>query len=413
MLAAARWSGHEKRRMRKFKARASAIAGVALIVYVTAGLRFVAYAPQRSDTYLWGVYHVHSTMSDGLQSPEEIAAQARATGVSLVLLTDHGRPNVESSSFRKIINGVTIVGGSEASLPDGHVTFFGAREAPGFRLSSFPPEAMDDAREWGGFPVLAYPDDPDYGWRYWNSDLRPGGIEVLNLFTCLRGASWADRLLLAMYYPFSRYYFLRSITVPAESLAHWDEFLQRSKIWGFEASDAHGGFRVGSWLAMRVRSYADTFSFVGMGISRRYESGPEAAVRSGDFFNCVRGAGEPEWFEFSAQDGLREFPSGSDAPVNSSLHVDVHAAKQATRVILKKDGAVVREVVGDHLDLQNADSGVYRVEVFLMAHPLLRADVPWILSNPIFVGVGREPQPSRHFTTIRAQLAPSAATRPY
>ncbi len=144
-------------------------------------------------TYLWGVYHVHSTMSDGLQSPEEIAAQARATGVSLVLLTDHGRPNLASSSFRKIIDGVTIVGGSEASLPDGHLTFFGAQEVPGFRLSSFPPEAMDDARGWGGFPVLAYPDDPDYGWRYWDSDLRPGGIEVLNLFTCLRGASWAER----------------------------------------------------------------------------------------------------------------------------------------------------------------------------------------------------------------------------
>jgi len=399
--------------MKKFKVRASVIAGVALIVYVATGLRFAAYAPQRSDTYLWGVYHVHSTMSDGLQSPEEIAAQARATGVSLVLLTDHGRPNVESSSFRKIIDGVTIVGGSEASLPDGHVTFFGAREAAGFRLSSFPPEAMDDARGWGGFPVLAYPDDPDYGWRYWNSDLRPGGIEVLNLFTCLRGASWADRLLLAMYYPFSHYYFLRSITVPAESLAHWDEFLQRSKIWGFEASDAHGGFRVGSWLSMKVPSYADTFSFVGMGISRRYESDPEAAVRSGDFFSCVRGAGEPERFEFSAHDGLREFPSGSDAPVNSNLRVDVRAAKQAMHVILKKDGAVVRAVVGDHLDLQNADAGVYRVEVFLMAHPLLRADVPWILSNPIFVGVGREPQPSRHFTTIRAQLAPSAAARPY
>jgi hypothetical protein len=216
-----------------------------------------------------------------------------------------------------------------------------------------------------------------------------------------------------MYYPFSHYYFLRSITVPAESLAHWDDFLQRDKIWGFEASDAHGGFRVGSWLAMKLPSYADTFSFVGMGISRRYESDPEAAVRAGDFFNCVRGAVEPERFEFSAHDGLREFPSGSDAPVNASLHVDVRAAKQAMRVVLKMDGAVVREVVGDHLDLENAGAGVYRVEVFLMTHPLLRADVPWILSNPIFVGGGREPLPARHFTTIRAQLAPSSAARPY
>src|SRR3984957_3122619 len=239
MLATAGRNGHEKRRMKKIKLWASVIAGVAMIVYVATGLRVASYAPQWSDTYLWGIYHVHSTMSDGLQSPEEIAIQARATGVSLVLLTDHGRPNLASSSFRKIIDGVTIVGGSEASLPDGHLTFFGAQQAPGFLLSSFPPEAMDDARSWGAFPVLAYPDDPDFGWRYWDIGLRPGGIEVLNLFTSLRGASWPERLRLGMYYPFSHYYFLKSIAIPAESLAHWDGFLQRGKIWGFEASDAH------------------------------------------------------------------------------------------------------------------------------------------------------------------------------
>ena len=394
--------------MKKSRAWVGVIAVVAMSAYLATGLRYASYAPQRSDHYIWGVYHVHSTMSDGLQSPEEIAEQARATGTALVLLTDHGRPNLASSSFRKVIDGVTIVGGSEASLPDGHLTFFGAKEAPGFRLSSFPPEAMDDARGWGGFPVLAYPDDPDFGWRYWDNGLRPGGIEVLNLFTSLRGTSWGERLRLGMYYPFSHYYFLKSIAIPAESLAHWDDFLQRGKIWGFEASDAHGGFRVGSWLAIKVPSYADTFSFVGIGIPRRYEADPEAAVRSGDFFNCVRGAGEPERFEFSAHHGLQDFPSGGDAPVNSSLHVAVRMMSWAVRVVLKKDGVAVREIVGDHLDLEDAAAGVYRVEVFLVGHPLLRPDVPWILSNPIFVGTGREAMPTRRFTTIRAQLAPRA-----
>lgn len=408
MLAAKRPSDYEQRRMKKSRAWVGVIALVAMSAYLATGLRYASYAPQRSDRYIWGVYHVHSTMSDGLQSPEEIAEQARATGTALVLLTDHGRPNLASSNFRKVIAGVTIVGGSEASLPDGHLTFFGAKEAPGFRLSSFPPEAMDDARGWGAFPVLAYPDDPDFGWRYWDNSLRPGGIEVLNLFTSLRGTSWGGRLRLGMYYPFSHYYFLKSIAIPAESLSHWDDFLQRGKIWGFEASDAHGGFRVGSWLAMKVPSYADTFSFVGMGISRRYEADPEAAVRRGDFFNCIRGAGEPERFEFSAHHGLQDFPSGGDAPVNSSLHVAVQMMSWAVRVVLKKDGVAVREIVGDHLDLEDAAAGVYRVEVFLVGHPLLRPDVPWILSNPIFVGTGREAMPTRRFTTIRAQLAPRA-----
>jgi hypothetical protein len=368
-----------------------ALAAVAAIAYVAAGMHYASYSPRRSPTYLWGVYHVHSTMSDGLQSPEEIASQAEGSGVSLVLLTDHGAPNLESSTFSKVIDGVKVVGGSEASLPDGRLTFFGAQQAPEFRLSSFPPEAMDDARGWGAFPVLAYPDDPRYAWRYWNADLRPGGIEVLNLFTSLRAASWAERLRLAMFYPFSHYYFLKSIRVPPAAIAHWDGLLERGSIWGFPASDAHGGFHITSRLSVALPSYSDTFSLAGMGISRRYQSDPEVAVRNGDFFTCIRGAGEPERFDFSAHRGFVEYPAGSGVPADSHLHVEVEFANQPVRIVLKKDGATLREVIGKHLDVGRASPGVYRIEVFLPAHPLLRADVPWILSNPIFVGVEREP----------------------
>ncbi len=407
---------YEKLQMMPVKKCVLALAFATLIAYFAAGMRYAAYSPQHSDTYLWGVYHVHSSMSDGLQSPREIAQQARASRVRLVLLTDHGSPNQASSSFRETINGVTIVGGSEASLPDGRLTFFGAEGVPSFRLSSFPPDAIADAREWGAFPVVAYPDDPRYHWRYWNKDLRPGGIEVLNLFTSLRSGSWTERLLLAMFYPFSHYYFLKRIAVPAESIAHWDGLLQRDKIWGFAASDAHGGFHITPWLSIKLPSYADTFSFAGLGIDKQYESDPLTAIRSGDFFNCIRGAGEPERFEFSAQHGFQKFPSGSDAPANSNLHVEVQveaqtevqAGKQATRLVLKKDGVTLREIVGGHLDLENAPAGVYRVEVFLMGHPLLQENVPWILSNPIFVGMVHEPRPLHSAAAIRAQLAKSA-----
>lgn len=372
---------------------------IILIAYVAAGLRYAIYSPYRSDAYLWCVYHVHSNLSDGLQSPEEIARQARAAGVSLVLLTDHGRPNLASSMFRGSIDGVTVVGGSEATLPDGHFTFFGALQPPAFRVSSNPPEAMREARGWGAFPVLAYPDDRRYGWHYWNADLHPGGIEILNLFTSLRRTSLSERLRLALFYPFSRYYFLKTISFPSESIAHWDEFLQHDRTWGFVASDAHGGFHLTKSLAMKMPSYADTFAFVAMGIDRRYGRDPVAAIRQGDFFNCVRGAAEPDQFEFFAQNAAQRFPAGSDAPENSDLHVTAQSNRQVIRLVLKKNGAAISEAAAGHLDLPNAAPGAYRVEAYLPHHPLLRSDVPWIISNPIFVGVTQE----------STQPAPSAA----
>ncbi len=73
--------------------------------------------------------------------------------------------------------------------------------------------------------------------------------------------------------------------------------------------------------------------------------------------------------------------------------------------MLKKDGAEMREGVADHLELRNAPAGVYRVEAYLLHHPLLGADIPWIISNPIFVGVVRDSQrPAGNSQTARALL---------
>lgn len=393
------WPQDVHPRANRLKFATASIVALILIAYLATGLRYAAYSPHRSGAYLWCVYHVHSNLSDGLESPQEIARQARAAGVSLVLLTDHGRPNVASSMYRDMIGGVNIVGGSEATLPDGHFTFFGALQPPAFRVSSDPPEAMRDARSWGAFPVLAYPDDRRYGWHYWNADLHPGGIEILNLFTSLRRTSLSERLRLALFYPFSRYYFLKTISFPSESIAHWDEFLRHDRTWGFVASDAHGGFHFTKFLAIKMPSYADTFSFVAMAIDKRYSRDPEAAIRDGDFFNCIRGAAEPDKFEFFAQNGAQRFPTGSDAPEHSDLHVTAQSNGQAIRFVLKKNGAAISEAAAGHLDLQNAAPGVYRVEAYLPHHPLLPAGVPWIISNPIFVGVARE----------SAQPAPTAA----
>ena len=213
-------------------------------------------SPHRSGAYLWCAYHVHSTFSDGLQSPEEIAQQARAAGVTLVLLTDHGRPNVASSIFRQTIAGVTIVGGSEATLPDGHFTFFGARQAPGFRVSSFPPEAMQDARGLGRFSRARLPGRSPLSLALLVRRLaarRHRNIEfVYRLAPHVAGRALATRDLLSF---FSRYYFVKTVSFSPESMLHWDNFLQHDRTWGFVASDAHGGFHITKFLTIRVPWY--------------------------------------------------------------------------------------------------------------------------------------------------------------
>ncbi len=90
--------------------------------------------------------------------------------------------------------------------------------------------------------------------------------------------------------------------------------------------------------------------------------------------------------------------------MGSGLSVGVDAMGQEVRIVLIKDGVAVRETLATKMDVPHADAGVYRVEVYLPHHLLLRPDEPWIVSNPIFVGVMPRPQ-ARFMTAVKTGAA--------
>ncbi len=361
-------------RMMSFARRIVLSLALLLAVLVLArGLVLTTYDPPTSDAYLWGAFHVHSTLSDGLGSFEEIARQAREARVAFLLMSDHGSPH-EAVTDSTTIHGVRFVGGSEIGLPEGRLIVSSVQSLPRYTLPPFPPDAARDVREWGGMAVLAYPDDPRYRWSYWEDDFLPDGIEVINVTSHLRAASAWRVLTWAGFSLFNRHYYLSGLESPEYALSRWDELLKRGDVVGFYASNAHGGFRLGESVDIPFPSYRTVLSFVGLGIDARYRDQPERAIRSGDFFSVVRGAGEPERFQFE------RMPDGR-------IRVAVEAAEALSpRVVLKKDGVAVADTGDGSLDHQ-PKRGVYRAEVYLEDHPLLAADVPWILSNSIRVDV--------------------------
>jgi len=352
-----------------------------LLLYLASGIYHTFYAPERSDRYLWGVYHVHSDLSDGMESPEGIARQARESGVRLVLLTDH---EGDDADLRRLIDGVHIIGGSESSTPEGHLTYLGADRVPLFKLPPYPPDALADIREWGALPVVAYPADQEHEWQYWEADFNPGGIEIMNFSTLFRGMNLFQKTLVALHAPFSGYYILKYISPPSAALGKWERLLKNRQTYGLFALNAHGGFRIGDETAIRIPSYSNLFALMALGIDKQYTE-PYAAVRAGDYFSCIRGAGEPQRFEFQAVFQQQLFPSGSNVPAGAAIQGRVETRKLTTRLDLIKDGKIL-ESTSDHFEIDRADPGSYRAEVYLENHPLLSPDVPWIVSNPIIVG---------------------------
>ncbi len=260
---------------------------VVLILYFIRGILFLNYKPEKSDTYLWAEYHVHSNLSDGIFPPEKIAKQADKEGVRLLLLTDHGDPNLISPLLRKKAEDVFIIGGSESALPEGHLNSFGYNKIPLFKLPPFPPDAISDIKEWGGFTVVTYPEDPEQGWHYWENDLNPGGLEIINLSTYFRKLSLFGKIKSYLYLPFSRYSFLKYIRKPHFAFKMWDKILKRKRVWGFYATNAHGRTPITKKIKIKEPSYSKMFSLLALGIKKKYESNPEKAVREGHFFSIL------------------------------------------------------------------------------------------------------------------------------
>ena len=133
---------------------AAVIAGVAAVMIGVAlpPGRLSSAEPVRDDT-IAGVVHVHTNRSDGLSSPDEIAAMAARASLQFVVFTDHGdgtrRP--DPPAYR---SGVLCVDAVEISTSGGHVVALGLPETP-YPYAGETREVLEDVHRLGGFGIAA------------------------------------------------------------------------------------------------------------------------------------------------------------------------------------------------------------------------------------------------------------------
>jgi hypothetical protein len=115
-----------------------------------------------------------------------------------------------------------------------------------------------------------------------------------------------------------------------------------------------------------------------------------SALRNGDHYTVVDAAAIPGTFSFFGRQGDRVARQGDTLAEGQPLALEVQAdLPPGARTVLLRDGAVVSDSRERQLVYQaNGDPSVYRVEVRLQHDD--KTAVPWIVSNPIYVG-GRVP----------------------
>ena len=134
---------------------AALVAAVAVCVGITLPPRPIPLGASDDGT-VPGIIHVHTSRSDGLSGPDEIAAAAARAGLKFLVFTDHGdatrRP--DPPQYR---SGVLCLDGVEISTSGGHYVAIDMPASP-YPLAGEARDVVEDVRRLGGFGIAAHPD---------------------------------------------------------------------------------------------------------------------------------------------------------------------------------------------------------------------------------------------------------------
>ena len=354
-----------------------------------------------------GVAHVHTTHSDGGGTIDEVQSAAVRAGLDFVIVTDHntlaGKPREGYGD-----TGVLTIVGTEISNHQGHLLGLGI-PAPPYRFSGDGLDALRDVGDLGGLAFAAHPENPrqDLRWTGWHL---PGGwgLEVLNGDSQWRAAGWTSVVGSAVLYPLNpTYALLRMMRRPA-ALDRWDTLLTRRHATGLAGADAHGLRRPAPALPLpsyeAVFRIAQNYVLLERPLTGRAPADIDAivtALRRGRAYVGIGGLAPADRFYFLARRGGDTHTMGDILAPGTSVQLRAGGALPAEATMtLFRDGSAMATAVGP-LDVRVSQPGTYRVEVRVPGW-----DIPWIVSNPIYVLTDTE-----RARRARAATLPEPATR--
>ena len=391
--------------MKKFLLVAAALAAaVAVFGVLTLPPRRLALETA-SDGAIPGIIHVHTNRSDGLSSPDEIAASAARVGVKFLAFTDHGDATraPDPPTYR---SGVLCLDGVEISTNGGHYVALDMPASP-YPLGGEARDVGDDGRRLGGFGIAAHPDSPkpQLRWREWDAPF--DAIELLNPDTSWRvlaeqpGWSPTQRLAGALVdYPFRPAEVMASLIQPTRALDRWEAIAEQRRLISIAGADAHAKLAPrnadpgDSRYVLPFPSYESSFRVLSVHVSPGEPLTGAApadaarlmrAIRAGHLYTAIDGIATPPSFEFTATNARGTVAQGEEISAAGPLLLHVRSNAPAAFTTVVHEGTRTLASNRDAQDLTvhaSSRPGVYWVEILSTGRP---HPTTWVRSNAIYV----------------------------
>jgi len=346
-------------------------------------LRFKPYKSGTPNTLeVEGVYHIHTRFSDGRKDVDEIARLASLAQLDFIILTDHGSPNFKSLASQGWKEGVLVLSGSELSVSRGHLVALDFK-LPSRQFSQNTEQAVHEVSALGGFCIIAHPYSK-VRWS-WGEFIGYSGLELINANTMLK----RNYLLFIPYLPAllikPEYALLKILEEPTLSLKKWDELNNLHPIYGYYSIDAHLLYRP-------LLSLLHLHLLLKRPLSPDFKTARGEvldALRQGKFYNAIEAASEARGFRFWAGEGNETTSMGETLAFSSPVLFRIEAPFPfAKEIHLVHNGKILLRSQENSLSYEAAQPGTYRVEVYLRERSPLSKNIPWIVSNPIYLKKG-------------------------
>lgn len=351
-----------------------------------------------------GVIHVHSFLGGHSSGTfQEIIEAAGKTGLDFVVMTEHveGQFDTSAMTLKGTHGGTLFINGNEVSSEEGD------------RLLSIPGNVMlmatklttrdvvANSRARSALSIVAYPQE----FKTWSE--RYDGIEIYNVFTNAQKISpvvaFFDSVWSRRSYP--DLIFANYLERPSAAIGKWDELSKSERVFAIAGNDAHSNVGVSlkdstdkEIVGIKLDPYETSFRLVRVHvlISVFYQHGvrlkpalDEAtllkAMRAGNFFMGFDLLGNTSSFRFEARNGDSLAIQGDEIPLRAESTLKVTFPITA-RMVLYKDGKVLLDENGVlEKEVKIGERGVYRVEVYQPSLGKPFSEMPWIISNPIYV----------------------------
>jgi hypothetical protein len=326
-----------------------------------------------------GAYHIHTTHSDGRKSVEEVARVASEEDLDFVIITDHGSPNRESFQNQGWKEGVLVLVGTEISSNRGHLVGLGFQNTD-HNFSHTAEEAVYQLISQGGFSIIAHPYSKT-SWT-WGEAVDYGGIEIISADGVLK----RNIVSSIPYWPTllfkPSFLVCKILKRPEKNLGKWDSLSQHHPVYGYYSVDAHLLYRL-LLSAIRIHIPLSGPLQKDFDEAKRQVHG---ALVGGNFYNAIDAAAQAQGFRFWMESGTQTIPMGSSASLESSPVLRVVSPPGIkAQIQVFHNGQEVFQSDKESLSHRVTRPGIYRVEVYLRERTPLRQNVPWILSNPIFL----------------------------